>query len=113
MIALAAAVAFTAAVIFYPALALDRAGRRAVLVPMWTAILLTPLLIPPHRPFPRLLASVLAVALSVKLYDLHVGAERGDRPDLRTFLLFLPNLASVVLRKLDAEPRPGRIEGFV
>src|SRR5205823_14126930 len=74
---------------------------------------ISPLLIPPHRSFPRLLASILAVALSVKLYDLHVGAGRGDRPDLRTFLLFLPNLASVVLRKLDAEPRPGRMEGLV
>ena len=82
-------------------------------MPLWTAILLTPLLIPPARSFDRLLASILAVALSVKLYDLHVGAERGNRPDLRTFLLFLPNLASVVLRKLDAEPRPGRSEGLV
>jgi hypothetical protein len=106
MIALAASVTFIAAIGFYPALGLDRARRRAVLVPLWTAILLTPLLIPPARSFDRLLVSILAVALSVKLYDLHVGAERGNRPDLRTFLLFLPNLASVVLRKLDAEPRP-------
>jgi hypothetical protein len=113
MIFLAISVAFTAAVVFYPALGLDRAGRRAVLVLLWPSILLTPLLIPPHRPFLRLLASVLAVALSGKLYDLHVGADRGNRPDLRTFLLFLPNLASLVLRKLDAEPRPGRIEGLV
>ncbi|MEA2632089.1 MAG: hypothetical protein QOE66_2308, partial [Chloroflexota bacterium] len=113
MIIVSISVALTAAVIFYPALALGRARRRAVLVPLWAAILLTPLLVPPDRPFLRLLASVLAVALSAKLYDLHVGAERGDRPDLRTFLLFLPNLASVVLRKLDAEPRPGRGEGLV
>jgi hypothetical protein len=113
MIALAASVAFIAAVVFYPTLGLDRARRRAVLVLLWTSILLTPLLIPPSRPFLRLLASVLAAALSVKLFDLHVGADRGNRPDLRTFLLFLPNLASVVLRKLDAEPRPGRSEGLV
>jgi hypothetical protein len=79
-----------------------------VLVPLGTSILSTPLLIASDRPFLRLLVSILAVSLSVKLYDVHVGADRGERPDLRSFLLFLPNLAGLVLRKLDSEPRPGR-----
>src|SRR4051794_37475700 len=103
MLALSSSLAFLAAFLSYPALALDRARRRSVLVLLGTSILLTPLLIPAGRPFPRLLASVLAVALSAKLYDLHVGAGRGCRPGLRAFLLFLPNLAALVLRKLDAE----------
>ena len=52
----------------------------------------------------------MSIALAIKLYDLHLGARRGHRPDLRTFLAFLPNLASGVLRKLDGEPRPSRRE---
>jgi hypothetical protein len=113
MVVFAVFVALATAAVFYPALFLVQSRGRGVLVLLWTAILLTPLLVSANQPFLRFLASVWAVALSAKLYDLHVGAARGNRPDLRTFLLFLPNLASVVLRKLDYEPHPGRREILV
>src|SRR6478736_561934 len=106
----AVAVAFALAAAFYPALALGRRVRLGVLAVLLPPILLAPVLIPPGHRFARFLAAVLAVALTAKLYDLHVGACRGHHPDLRSFLAFLPNPASVVLRKLDAEPRPSRRE---
>ena len=49
----------------------------------------------------------LAIALAVKLFDLHRGASLGDRPDFRDVFTFLINLTSVVRRKLADEPRPG------
>ncbi len=113
MFTLAVLIAFTTAAVFYPALAFDRRVRPAILVLLMTIVLLTPLVIPPDQPISRLLAAVLAVALSAKLYDLHVGADRGHRPDFGTFLAFLPNPASVVLRKLDHEPRPNRRDDFI
>ena len=71
------------------------------------AVLLTPTLVNPDRLFARFLASVLAIALAAKLFDLHVGASLGDRPDFRDVFTFLINLTSVVRRKLADEPRPG------
>jgi hypothetical protein len=109
-IAIAGSLALAASAAFYPALALDRRRRLGVLVVLVPTILLSPLLVPPEHCFARFLAAVLAIALAVKLYDLHVGANRGHRPDLRAFFAFLPNLACLVLRKLDAEPRPSRRE---
>ena len=107
-IAIACSLALAASVAFYPAIALGHRVRLGVLTVLLPPILLSPLLVPSGHRFARFLAAVLAVALTAKLYDLHLGARRGHRPDLRTFLAFLPNLASVVLRKLDAEPRPSR-----
>jgi MFS family permease len=104
------ALALGGAALFYGALGLRRGQRLLALVLACGAVLLTPLLISPDRPCGRVLASVFAVALGVKLYDVHVGVERGFRPDAWSFLAFLPNLAAVVLRKLDREPRPSRRE---
>ena len=97
---------------FYPTLGLPRGRRLAVLAILTTLILLTPLIVPPDRRFPRLLAGVLAVALSVKLFDLYLGADRGFRPGFRAAFLFLINLTSVVLRKLGDEPQPTRRENL-
>src|SRR4051812_10996022 len=106
-ITITGSLALAASAAFYPAIVLDRHKRLGVLVVLLPTILLSPLLVPPEH---RFLSAVLAIALAVKLYDLHLGANRGHRPDLRTFLAFMPNLASVVLRKLDAEHRPSRAE---
>jgi MBOAT, membrane-bound O-acyltransferase family len=103
---LALAVAVLSAAAFFPALALDRWKRAGVLLAVYVPILLSPLLIPARPPFVRFLASLNAVALFVKLYDLHVDAGHGRRPTWWTFVAFLPNWASIVLRKLDDEPRP-------
>ena len=107
---IAVAVAFALSAAFYPAIALGPRGRIGFLAVLWPPILLAPLLVPPEHRFARFLAAVFSIALTIKLFDLHLGARRGHRPDLRTFLAFLPNLASVVLRKLDGEPRPSRRE---
>src|SRR5690349_17393395 len=106
------ALALVSAALFYGALGLRRRQRVLVLAPVCSAVLMTPLLISSERPFSRLLASVFAVALCAKLYDVHVGVDRGYRPGARSFLVFLPNLATLVLRKLDREPHPSRRENF-
>src|SRR5260221_10654977 len=104
----AVAISFAAALAFFPALALARWKRVTALLAVYIPVALAPLVIPPNARFIRFLATVISVALLAKLYDLAVGARRGLRPDFRTFAAFLPNIFSYVLRKLDAEPRPGR-----
>jgi hypothetical protein len=59
-----------------------------------------------------MLAAVSAIALLVKLYDLHVSANRSLRPDFRTFLAFLPNWFSTVWRRLGQENQPTMRENF-
>src|SRR6267378_1284074 len=102
------AIGLAAGFAFFPALALERWKRVTALLVVYVPIALAPLMIPPSARFIRFLATVISVALLFKLYDLEVGARRGLRPDFRTFAAFLPNIFSYVLRKLDAEPRPGR-----
>jgi hypothetical protein len=104
----AIAIGYAAALAFFPALALERWKRVTALLIVYVPVALAPLVVPPNARFIRFLATVISVALLVKLYDLEVGARRGLRPDFRTFAAFLPNIFSYVLRKLDAEPRPGR-----
>ncbi len=103
---LAVATALAVSCLFYPALGWPSSRRLVVLAVVSTAVLLTPLLVPPDRLFPRLLAGVLAVALAAKLFDLHLGAGRGFRPGFRATFAYLINLTSVVQRKLANEPRP-------
>jgi len=112
MFVLAVSLSVAAAAAFYPALALGRARRLGLLVIWLMVILPTPLLVAPDHRFPRLLAAIMAIAMSVKLYDLHVGASQGHRPELKSFLINLPNMLVVVLRRLDFEPRPGRLENL-
>jgi hypothetical protein len=107
-LALAITTAVAAATAFFPALALRHGLRAGVLFVVLVPIALSPLLVPAGAPFVRFLASVNAVALAAKLYDMHRGTEEGRRPNWRTFATFLVNLSSLVLRKLDAEPRPDR-----
>ena len=104
---LAVAIALTVACAFSPALGLPWARRLVVLESLQLAVLLTPLLVGPGRLFGRFLAAILAIALAVKLFDLHLGAVRGHRPGFRDMFTYLINLTSVVRRKLADEPRPG------
>jgi hypothetical protein len=94
------------AALAYPAIAAGRGRRWAVLAVPTVLVLLTPLLIPSERRFSRFLAMVLAVTMAVKLGDLHIGARLGFLPGWRTYLLSLPNLSMIVLRKRDDEARP-------
>ena len=95
-----------AAVSFYPALYAPRRARELVLVAVLAVLLAGPWLIPADARLARCVAAVMAVTLAVKLWDLHVGAARGDRPGAGGFLAFLPNIFGLVHRRLDAEPRP-------
>ncbi len=93
---------------FYPALGLPRLARLAVLAILGSAVVLAPLLIEPGLSLARLLVAIFAAAEAIKLLDLHLGIDRGHRPDLRAFLGFMINPTSVVQRKLGEGRRPGR-----
>jgi hypothetical protein len=61
----------------------------------------------------RFLASVCSLLIWMKTYDLHVDARQAAGPGWRQLLAFLPNWGSMVLRKLEAEPRPPRRENLI
>lgn len=104
--ALAVITAFLGAAAFFPALRLRRRARRAVLALLALPILLAPLWIPAGEPVTRAAAAIFACLMLFKAYDVHTGAEHGCRPDLRTYLWWLSNFLSLVLRKVHLEPRP-------
>ena len=110
--ALAITTAYLAALCSFPALALERRQRTVVLAGLAVPIALSPLWIPAQAAFDRLLAAISAIALLVKLYDLHVSASRSMRPDFRTFLAFLPNWFSIVWRRLSQENDPTKRENL-
>ena len=93
---------FAAAAGFFPALRLPFRWRLGTLVVLCLLIALAPLLITTEQRSLRFLATLIAFVLCAKLYDVHVGVLRGERPGLRTFLLFLMNLYRLVLRRTDA-----------
>ena len=113
MFYLAIAIALAVACLFRPALGLPRGRRLVVLAGLEVVVLLTPLLVAPDRRFGRFLVTILAIALAVKLFDLHLGADRGHRPGFRDVFTFLINLTSVVQRKLADEPRPGFVANLL
>ena len=101
-----------AAVAAFPMLKWHSRTRAWTLVLLAIPIALSPLWIPAPAAFIRLLATLNATALLVKLYDIHVSAKLGRRPSWREFLCFLPNFFSVVWRRLGQEPRYPRHENF-
>jgi hypothetical protein len=111
-VAFPVAVALAVACSFHLALGLPKGRRLAVLGAVELAVLLTPTLADPDHRFARFLASVLAIALAAKLFDLHLGASLGDRSGFWNVFTFLINLTSVVRRKLADEPRPGYVADF-
>jgi hypothetical protein len=94
-----------AAVAFYPALRTPHGPRKALLVLLSSLILGAPVMIGRGPPLFCCLAGIMAVTLVVKLFDLHIGASRGDQPGLINFLAFLPNTFGLVHRRLDKAPR--------
>src|SRR5688572_5598655 len=83
----------------YPALRLGNRARGLVLALASACVMASPLLLPPASTGLRMIVATGAVWLMCQLYDLHLGARRGTRPDLRTFLRYLPNPAWLVCRK--------------
>ena len=106
--ALSLAAMLAVALAYYPALWLPRQHRVVLLVVAVALILVSPLGVPAHARFLRLLASIVAVTLALKLFDLHVGAVSGHRPRLPRFVVFLWNPFSLVDRRIDARPDPPR-----
>ncbi|HKI72847.1 MAG TPA: MBOAT family O-acyltransferase [Verrucomicrobiae bacterium] len=106
-------IAFGAAVGFIPALRLENPKRSRVFVALCIPIFLAPLVVPQEATFVRFVASVCSLLLWMKVYDLHLDAARTSRLDWRPLLAFLLNWGSMVLRTLDAEPRPTRRDNWV
>jgi hypothetical protein len=107
---IALATAFLAALLFFPALRLERRKRAVVLVGVAAPIVLSPLWIPSSAPSGRLLAAMNATALLVKLYDLHVAS---SRPAFGAFVAFLPNWFSIVWKRFADEPSPTPCQNLV
>ena len=105
-LAIALTTSYLAALLFFPALRLKRPKRTTVFVTLAVIIALSPLWVPLNTPSVRFLVALNATALLVKLYDLHVAADRSLSPGFLSFVAFLPNWFSVVWRRLGAEPRP-------
>jgi hypothetical protein len=102
--ALAAAIALAAALAYYPALRLHQRTRTFVWLVCSAIVGLSPCLIPLNAKPLRFVASLLAINLLVKLYDVHKEA----RPDLHlsmlSYLAYLPNGAWLVLRRKPNRP---------
>ena len=105
---IAVAIQFSVALCFYPALAWSRAQRRPLAILAIVLIALTPLVVPATARFPRFFSTVIAIALMVKVYDLHRTCGPSLRPTLGAYIAYLPNWLSVVWRKLAATPCPTR-----
>ena len=110
---LALAIAFAAATCFYPTLRIGRRARLAVLVVLTSIVLSSPLVIPAHARFLRMLATILAVMPAIKPWDLHYQQTGLARPSFFEYLLYLPNPFNVVWRQVVAEPKPPRRQDLV
>ena len=98
--------AFGTSVLFFPALRFSRRVRVVVLVCLWGLLAITLLMIPEGGRIARFLAALYAGTLALKMWDLHVGAERSVRPSWIEFFGFMANLFSLVHRRTGSEPRP-------
>lgn len=102
------AAAYVVAVAFFFALRGTRGVRNIALGVAIVAICLTPFLIPADEKVRRMVGAIWAVALLVKVHDTYRGALVGYYPRLVSYAAWLPNLASIVQRKLARAPRPDR-----
>jgi hypothetical protein len=91
---------------FYPAQYLPRRPRAIFGLVLGAAIAIAPLLIPEHPRFFRLSGTLLAVTLSVKLYDLYWTAEAQTRVGIIAFAEYLFNPMALVLRRVLRERQP-------
>jgi hypothetical protein len=104
---IAGAIALCVAACSYPAIV--RGGRGTVALAI-ALVLATPLLVAGEHRLARFLVMVIAVAMAVKLYDLHYATGLGLVPGWWWFIVSLPNLSSIVLREADREPLVGRCQ---
>jgi hypothetical protein len=98
-ILVAVAAVVLAVVAFYPVLALQWSRRLVLLLALAGLAALTPFLLPPEWLLPRFALALFAGVMIMKMWDLHIGAENGSRPDFREFLGFIASPALLVWRK--------------
>lgn len=98
-IALALAVAFAAALAFYPARRLGGRSRTPAWLVSSAVVALSPCLVPLTATPLRLVASLIAIGLLVKLYDVHMEPRLVLRMSLRSYLIYLANFFWLVLRR--------------
>jgi hypothetical protein len=103
-LALAVVVAFVAALAFYPALRLPHRSRAIIWLGCSTIVGLSPCLISLNATPLRFLASLLAITLLVKLYDVHREVRLGLHLSLWSYLAYLPNGFWLVLRRKPKRP---------
>src|SRR5262245_28428682 len=99
-----AALAFAAALAFYPARRLGPRSRTLTWLVCSALVGFSPCLVPLTAAPLRLLASLLAITLLVKLYDVYREAQLAPDLSLVTYLAFLPNPFRLVLRKKPDRP---------
>jgi hypothetical protein len=94
---------------FVLAIPLPTRARRAVLLLIGCALLALPLWLPHEARATRGLESILCLALSIKIYDVYVGAALGERAGVRPFFRFLLNPLPLVERRFAKMPPTPRM----
>jgi hypothetical protein len=99
-LAAAVTVAYAAALLFFPALRLRGIVARALACFAATAaVVLSPCLVPLHSSVERLCASLVAVGLMTKLYDLFQSTDTRHERGLRWYAFWLLNFFWLVKRR--------------
>jgi hypothetical protein len=99
VIALAPAVAFAAALAFYPVRRKGGRGRTWAWLACSAVVALSPCLVPLDAKPVRFVASLTAITMLVKLYDVYVECGLAQHSSLHSYLAYLPNGFWLVLRK--------------
>lgn len=92
---------------FYPALRLPTRRRLLAGLLLAPLVAMAPLLVPASAPLGRFASAIWTGVLILKLWDLHLGAERGRRPTWTEMMAFMATPTSLVHRRTEAERQPG------
>jgi len=110
-LAISLAITFGSGLAFYPVLGLPRRARRIVFAVVFTAVVFSPLIVPPEARLLRFIAMLCTVAVAVRLYDTSRGADAGFFPGPWIYLSSLFHPFALVLRRvLRDEPPPRRCD---
>jgi len=100
---LAAAVAIAATFGFYPAMRLGRSWRTCAWLVCSAVVALSPAIVPLDFTSLRFVASLLAITLLVKLFDMHQAAQSERLPDFSSYAGYVSDIFWLVFRE-----RPNR-----
>lgn len=103
-LALATSVVLGAALAFYLVLRLHGRSRTQGWLACSVVVGVSPCLVPPEASPLRFLASLVAITLLVKLYDLHRQADLARRLSLWVYLAYLSNVFWLVRRRTPIRP---------